>query len=419
MYTVVVADDEEELRRALIRKVDWESIGFSVVGEAENGAEALELVEKYEPDLLLTDIRMPFVSGIELARQVREVRPATQIAFLSGFDDFTYAQQAIQYNIVSYMLKPISAAELTEELKKIRKKIDEKFQKFASSGESTETKEIKEFLVPLLLDGFYRGQEEEKEQKLLEEALACGLIKNPDNNFSYTVMIVSIIDEAGNNQTAKANVNAVDFILKKYVKHASFYMDGRVVSFLMASLAGFEKYLHIIVEEIAQSVKRIMGCSGRIGVSRPVERLSDANEAYIEAMNVIRYSWQNGSNVHFMADLLSEQRKKSSTLLCDKALEIIEKKYMNQELSLVSVSSEIAVSPNYLSALIKKETGSTFVDLLSRKRIEVAKNLLQYSDMKVKEISEKCGYNDQHYFSYCFKKYTGMSPNACRRKTVE
>ena len=72
-----------------------------MVGEAENGIEALELVERMEPDLLLTDIRMPFVSGIELARQVREVRPTTQIAFLSGFDEFSYAQQAIQYNIIS------------------------------------------------------------------------------------------------------------------------------------------------------------------------------------------------------------------------------------------------------------------------------------------------------------------------------
>ena len=62
MYTIVVADDEEELRRAIIRKIDWESIGFRVVGEAENGIEALELVEREEPDLLLTDIRMPFVS---------------------------------------------------------------------------------------------------------------------------------------------------------------------------------------------------------------------------------------------------------------------------------------------------------------------------------------------------------------------
>ena len=114
MYTVIVADDEQEIRRSLIRKVDWGSVGFQVIGEAENGEEALELTEKLEPDPLLTDIRMPFISGIELARQVREIRPATQIAFLSGFDDFSYAQQAIQYNIISYLsLKSASVKNIT------------------------------------------------------------------------------------------------------------------------------------------------------------------------------------------------------------------------------------------------------------------------------------------------------------------
>ena len=87
MYTVIVADDEEEIRRGIIKKVKWEELGFQVIGEAANGADALELVEKLEPDLLLTDIRMPFLSGIELARSVREVCPTVQIAFLSGFDD--------------------------------------------------------------------------------------------------------------------------------------------------------------------------------------------------------------------------------------------------------------------------------------------------------------------------------------------
>ncbi len=162
MYTVIVADDEEELRRALIRRVDWESLGFSVVGEAENGVEALELIEKYEPDLLLTDIRMPFVSGIELARQVREVRPATQIAFLSGYDDFSYAQQAIQYNIISYLLKPISLVELTEELKKIKRKIDEKYHKFVVDDDRREKLEIQNMIMPWLLDGFQGEAGEEK-----------------------------------------------------------------------------------------------------------------------------------------------------------------------------------------------------------------------------------------------------------------
>lgn len=146
MYTIVVADDEEELRRAIIRKIDWESTGFRVVGEAENGIEALELVERMEPDLLLTDIRMPFVSGIELARQVREVRPTTQIAFLSGFDEFSYAQQAIQYNIISYMLKPITMADLTEELKKIKLKIDGILQNLTPE----------KMIIPIFSSFFYR-----------------------------------------------------------------------------------------------------------------------------------------------------------------------------------------------------------------------------------------------------------------------
>lgn len=106
LYTVIVADDEDELREAVCTMVPWQEYGFKLLGSASNGLDALQLVEQYEPDLLLTDIRMPFISGIELARHVREVRPATNIAFLSGYDDFEYAKQAIQYNIISYMLKP-------------------------------------------------------------------------------------------------------------------------------------------------------------------------------------------------------------------------------------------------------------------------------------------------------------------------
>ena len=154
MYTVIVADDEQEIRRSLIRKGDWGSVGFQVSGEAENGAEALELTEKLEPDLLLTDIRMPFISGIELARQVREIRPATQITFLSGFDDFSYAQQSIQNNIISYLLKPISSSYLEIELLKMKEKIDQKFQVFSQPGMRQEHMEKREFLTPLLLDGF-------------------------------------------------------------------------------------------------------------------------------------------------------------------------------------------------------------------------------------------------------------------------
>ena len=125
-YTVLVVEDERDQRSALIEMVDWESAGFEVVGEAENGFEALDMTETLEPDLILTDIRMPMMTGLELAARVRELRPAVQIVILSGYDSFEYARTAINYNIVSYLLKPISPSELTEELKEIHRRMDEK-----------------------------------------------------------------------------------------------------------------------------------------------------------------------------------------------------------------------------------------------------------------------------------------------------
>lgn len=527
MYTVVVADDEEEIRRGIVRKVDWESIGFRVVGQADNGVDALELVEKLEPDLLLTDIKMPFLSGIELARQVREVRPTVQIAFLSGHDDFTYAQQAIQYNIISYMLKPISSSELTKELVKIRQIIDKKFEEFSSSALIQETTEKTEFMLPLLLDGFREGMADSGNEELIEGAISCGLLRSKTSGaLSYVVIATSIKDEQGGNCTTRASVNAIDMILKKYVRYASCYLQGRIISVLAATPAGFAKYLHILVEEIVQSVNRIMKLTCSVGISREVETLNECRECYLEAMNAVSYSNRDKNNVHFIADeervekldqetiqktvndvenllrggsmgelekyldefsrnissgilspimanfliaqivavifrvvytvagddaverlhqyfpftnitvleqltetfskyselcinakeLISEQRKKSSEILCDKAIEMIQTDYANQELSLVSVSEAIAVSPNYLSALIKKSTGNTFVEILTQRRIEKAKELLLSTSMKIWEITEQCGYKDQHYFSYCFKKMTGVSPNQCRRE---
>lgn len=95
----------------------------------------------------------------------------------------------------------------------------------------------------------------------------------------------------------------------------------------------------------------------------------------------------------------------------------MEEHYYDTGLSLSQVSSMIGVSPNYLSALMKKETGSTFIDLLTKIRIETARKLLLETAMKIRDISQQCGYSDQHYFSYCFKKYTGQSPNAMRRQS--
>ncbi len=523
MYSIIVADDEEELRRAIIRKINWEEIGFQVVGEAENGSEALEMVEKLEPDLLLTDIKMPFISGIELARQVREVRPSTYIAFLSGFDDFGFAQQAIEYNIISYMLKPISMVELTREFVKIREKIDSAFREF--EAKHIEQAGMTDFLIPLLLDDFQDISEKGREGRLLKQARECGFLKEEEDPVHYVVTVTSLYDRDKGNCTSPRHIHSINSVLKKYLECGSFYSGGRVISLLAGASQVFEKYLHIALDEVIQDVERIMQKKCAIGVSREADKLSLCHEAYEEAANAGSYFEKTSGGVFYITDeqpvqnvdverifgavaevgnlvrrgtagqlqaclgqlfgaarrekmsvatlnmvliqlladiwrliltitdpekesdaekyalmqqmfifpgsleeseskfsefflnaqeTIANQRKRSCTILCDRALEMIKKEYGNPEMSLNYVSGQIGVSPNYLSAMLKKNTGKNFVDLLTAQRMETAREMLLYSSLKIREISEKCGYNDQHYFSYCVKKYTGLSPAAMR-----
>ena len=252
---------------------------------------------------------------------------------------------------------------------------------------------------------------------MFEQAVDCGMVHSEKQEVYYTVMVTSIIDEYGRNVTAESHSNSIDSIARKYLKPVTFYLSGRTISLLMGTKAEFEKYLHIATEEICQSVERILGKKCLIGAGRIEDGLSKVRKAYMDAMKAMNYGKEKMSGVYFISDV--EQHKTSITRIVEEALEMIETNYMNPEISLVSVSNQIAVSPNYLSASIKKIAGNTFIDLLSQKRISIAKNFLITSNMKVREISEKCGYTDQHYFSYCFKKYTGTSPNEFRRKSQE
>ena len=115
----------------------------------------------------------------------------------------------------------------------------------------------------------------------------------------------------------------------------------------------------------------------------------------------------------FISDLAPSV--KGGNLLCKRALDVLDQHYMDMDLSLVSLSGMLDVSPNHLSACIKKSEGETFINILVRRRMETAQTLLLTTDLQIQEIARRCGYTDQHYFSYCFKKYSGTSPVALRR----
>ncbi len=124
LYSVLLVDDEEDAAQIIRQKMDWESMGFFVAGYAHNGVEALELAEEKHPDVILTDIKMPYMDGLALSRRVKELYPDTRIVIFSGFDEFEYAREAIELEVEQYLLKPVDPLELREVFSRLKISLD-------------------------------------------------------------------------------------------------------------------------------------------------------------------------------------------------------------------------------------------------------------------------------------------------------
>ena len=520
MYSVLVVDDEIRQREAIIKSVNWEKAGFKVIGDAESGIEALELLEKLEPDLILTDIKMPLMTGLELARKAREIRPATKLVILSGYDDFEYAQEAFKYNVIRYLLKPIFASEISEEFAKIKAEMDEEFErlKTGTSNEGTELRLKKtEFLLPLLLG---TGEDIYTTRELKDCAKKLGLINSDADCFS--VVVSKFKTFGGENRTEAHHIDFVNSIVGKYANCESFFVNGRIVTLVTSQAEEMSTKLRLPVIELVQSAKKLFGQKCTIGISQTVESPSLLSLACAQAITARRYTSDGAGDIRFIndqerkstyeienveksvykleqllktgnkeeisefldnmlsnknrneidyliiqilatahrcvsvlsdndalselfssnnsftsrlsfdfneqykkelislcldaRDIISRSQRHESETICDRALQIINDEYMNEDLSLTDASDKLGVSPNYLSALIKKTKSQNFVALVTERRMKAASDLLLCTSMKIFEISQKCGYSDQHYFSYCFKKYYGMSPNKYREE---
>ena len=151
-YTVLLVDDEEEVSQIIMKKLDWEEIGFSVVGYACNGVKALEMVEEYQPDVVMTDIKMPYMNGMELSHHIKMEYPTTKILIFTGFDEFEYAREAIHLEVEEYVLKPVNSMELTNVFRQLKMKLDQEI------SEKRNMEILKRYYMeslPLLQANFY------------------------------------------------------------------------------------------------------------------------------------------------------------------------------------------------------------------------------------------------------------------------
>jgi two-component system response regulator YesN len=260
MVRLLIADDEEIIRSGLL-SIGWEGLGVQVVADVDNGYEALEILQSEIIDVLLTDIRMPGLDGLELARFISERELCTKVIFLSGYSDFEYARQGIQYNVMRYVLKPSRPDEIIDAVKEASAQVD-------------------------------RQREADMRLRLLEAELGKRQL---------------VVDQGG-------------FVLGE-IRHSS-----------------------------------IVGC-------------------------IFKYILENYAN----------------------------------PISLSSMSDSLNFSTIYLSRVLKKATGYTFLEVVNAIRIHTAVVEVREGRRTLEDISEGVGIHGARYFCQLFKKYYGVTPSAYKK----
>ncbi|WP_195987292.1 response regulator [Clostridium sp. D53t1_180928_C8] len=292
LYKILIVDDEEEIRLGVIKKINWESYGFKVIGDAANGVEAWEKATNLKPDIVMTDIRMPFMDGLELSAKIQEIMPATKIIIFSGCDDFEYAQKAISINVSEYVLKPINSENLIEILKKLKCKLDEEYD------EKRNVEVLQKYYaesIPVMREQFLTAAIEGKIYNVnLKEKLDGLRINFIFENF--TVGIINL-DINNDNVIFKENDKLLPIsaqkilqdIMKNICEFTSFlYLDNVIV---IGNLKEKEELNCFIngLNEVCRSFKKIIKGSMVIGLGKVYKNFRNINLSYKEAKNALEY----------------------------------------------------------------------------------------------------------------------------------
>ena len=287
-YRVLLADDEEEIRAGISRKIDWAGLGFALVGEAENGAEALELSEQLRPDVVLTDIKMPFMDGLELCRRLRQSLPAAKLVVFSGFDDFEYARQAVGMGVSEYIMKPINAPEMGEVLIRLREQLDR--QRMERRDMETLRRRYEESLPVLrelfytrLLDGRIRPDQ-------VADRAARYELDMPEGAWTAALTRVGGAGESEAQRDELLLLSALAFLDEHFqlpgaCVRSLLYNDAVA---LLVRLEGPEQ-VYALTEEMCALARSILGMSLTVGIGQPCAGPGELRQSADGARSALDY----------------------------------------------------------------------------------------------------------------------------------
>ncbi len=289
LYKVMLVDDEEAVRQAIARKLDWEAIGFEVIATAENGEEALELAEKLSPDVVMTDIMMPFMDGLTLCRKMKESQRNIRIVIFSGFDEFEYAREAIKLEVEEYILKPIDSEELRNVFLRIKKNLD------AEIDEKRNHEKLYEYYqksLPVMKEQFMAGLLEGKISDELIEEMNESYEVNLDAPFYSVAVFRADMGEQAMERRSLINLSLkqiIDENTKKRTDFRSFlYLDLVAVIMLLEEAAGVKKEIQEM-NQICKEANRLLEVNVTAGIGQAVTGLGNLAVSYQGAVDAVDY----------------------------------------------------------------------------------------------------------------------------------
>lgn len=413
-YRLLIVDDEREVREVLSEIVDWSELGFEVVQTLKDGRDTIAYLEQQLVDVVLSDIKMTFESGIDVARFIKERQLPVKVVLLSGYQEFQLAQEAIRYDVSDYLLKPTDLDELYRVFRNLKRELDA-----GAAVKQSERQDRERFASYLLFQSDAAAEEIARHLEQLNAAVDP--MRNPCALLEVTVTKdsggLSRADVASSKKLL-ANMAAGQFpswlMLLDEREQPPYYavicmpteqqqlydqMQNSLqrlnnITALKAQLVGFQRFDNLatlLVEYRSRDPLRASSDVKQEAAAGPQRRDGDVSPS-------------------------SGSQSGGGKWAIRQAVAYIEEHY-HKNLSLELVAGQVHLNPVYFGQLFKNETNQNFSDYLVEVRLKHAKELLRSTPFKIYEICDKVGYKDLKYFYKLFKKHEGVTPSEYRDRS--
>lgn len=418
MLKVLLVDDEPYILQGLQLLLDWKEYGFEIAGTAADGHKALLFLEQNTVDLIIADIHMPELSGIELLEIIRKENiSSASFVILSGFAEFSYAQKAIHYECCRYMLKPVEKEELISVLCEV-KRDNEKTQIKKQLDSKMKSAYIARNLMALI-HGRYDLMNLSSVMENIEENAIWRYI---EITLDESLLSEKISDEQ--RRTYQSNVfqccqnflgKDAHYCLTDVTGDKKIYDIGIVYCNMMSENMELEEMEYF--RKLLQQIESTQHVSVNMLIGKMVENIAEITQSYASVGTL-----RSLQNIHSRKRIrYYEEDKQHFHGLSGDVLENIEREieeHFAENLTLKEMGEKYFVNSAYLGQIFRKKYGKSFKDYLNAYRIEKASVLLLGTNDRIYEIAEAVGYHDPDYFVDRFIAEKGCTPARYRKQTV-